>query len=147
MKSLLFSVAFGLFGALMLGGCGKFGKVPDAVHAAFEAKYPGENKPDWQVDRNGNFEAHFKEDGEKFRADFSPSGAWIETERSIKRKELPDAVKEAIEKQYKDIKIVEVEWVDHAQRGIFYDVEFKEGGRKYDVEFSTQGTIVGGEGD
>ncbi|WP_222845773.1 PepSY-like domain-containing protein [Flavilitoribacter nigricans] len=70
--------------------------IPEVVLRTFEQKYPKENSPEWEVDANGNFEAHFKKDGEKYRADFTPAGQWIETENSIKYDDLPEAVQDAI---------------------------------------------------
>jgi len=91
-------------------------------------------------------EAEFKEGGEKFKADFTPDGMWIETETSIKKKDLPKAVEKAIEEKFKDVKIIEIERTDHHKKGLFYDVEFKENGKKFDIEFNAEGTIIGREG-
>lgn len=111
------------------------GEVPEAVQNAFQKKYPGENDPDWKKDDHGNWESHFKKDGEKYRADFDPNGSWIETENSIKKDNLPEAVKKRIEEEYPDREITEVEYVDNAKEGKFYDVEFKQKGKNMDVEF------------
>ena len=119
-------------------------KVPDVVKAAFAKKYPDEKKEKWNVDRNNNYEAEFKEGGEKFKADFTPDGMWIET--GIEKKDLPKAVEKAIEEKFKDVKIVEIERADHHKKGLFYDVEFKENGKKFDIEFNAEGTIIGREG-
>ena len=121
-------------------------KVPDVVKEAFSKKYPDEKKESWSVDKNGSYEAKFKEGGEKFRADFTPDGTWIETETSLKEKDLPKAVKKAIKAQYDDIKIIEIERTDHYKKGLFYDVEFKKDGDKFDIEFAADGTIIGREG-
>lgn len=119
--------------------------VPKIVKLAFEKKYPDERSPKWGVDRNGNFEAAFKDDGEKYRADFTPSGEWIETENNIKEKELPEVIRQIIKEQFQDYKIVELERVAHAKKGFFYDVEFKKDGKKMDVEFNEQGEVIGVE--
>jgi hypothetical protein len=118
------------------------GKVPDAVKKTFQAKYPGENDPDWEIDANGNFESHFKIDGIKYRADFSPNGSWIETETSIDKKDLPDAIKAKIKSDYNDSEITEIEKVEHHSKGTFYDVEFKREGKNKDVEFDASGNIL-----
>jgi uncharacterized alpha/beta hydrolase family protein len=120
----------------------KDSKTPEAVEQAFQKKYPGENDPDWELDSNGNYEAHFKKKGEKYRADFKPDGAWVETENSIKKKNLPEIIKNIIKKDYAEYEISEVEWVDHATKGIFYDVEFKQKGKNKDVMFTEDGTVI-----
>ncbi len=120
----------------------KKGNTPDAVKKAFKVKYPDENDPDWRKDKNGNYESHFKKDGDHFRADFSPAGNWIETEQSIKKKKLPDAILKILEADYSDSKIVEIEKVDHHTKGVFYDVELKKDGDKRDIEVRENGTIM-----
>jgi len=117
---------------------------PKAVKKAFKAMYPGENDPDWETDKNGNYEAHFKKDGEHYRADYSPDGNWIETENSLKEKELPKAIRELLENKYDDFKIIELEFVKHHQKGEFYDLELKEKDKdKFDLMVRADGTIIG----
>ena len=117
-------------------------KVPKAVKTAFKKKYPKENNPKWEIDANGNYEAKFKKKGEKYRADFSPEGYWIETENSIKNKELPKAIRTVIKRKYGSEEITEVEHVTSATKGEFYDVEFKKKGKNRDVEFRASGEII-----
>ena len=114
--------------------------------AAFKDKYPKVEKVKWGIDDHGNHEAHFKQNGEKFRADFTPAGQWIETENSIKFKHLPKAVQEAVKRKYDEKDIVEIEAVNHFQKGIFYDVEIDEKGeKKIDIEYNALGKIIGTE--
>ena len=121
------------------------GIIPEAVQAAFKAKYPGEDDPDFRKDDRGNWEAHFKQDGEKWRADFADDGTWVETEASIKYKDLPKIVQDAIEDEYDKDDVKEVELVQHPTKGVFYDVEFKYGGQKWDIEYDASGRIIGRE--
>ena len=114
-------------------------QTPKAVKKAFQTKYPGETDPDWEIDSNGNYESHFKIKGVKYRADFSPSGHWIETETSIDKKDLPKPIREAIKKNYGSEDISEIEKVDSASKGEFYDVEFKQKGKNMDVEYRASG--------
>lgn len=117
-------------------------KTPDVVVLAFQKKYPEEKNPDWEIDAHGNYEAHFKKKGEKYRADFRPNGTWVETENSIKKKNLPRVIIAIIKKDYSQYEITEVEHVDHATKGVFYDVEFKQKGKNKDVMFKEDGTII-----
>lgn len=117
-------------------------QAPDAVKETFQNMYPGENDPDWEKDSNGNYESHFKIDGVKYRADFSPDGKWIETETSIDKDDLPKAIKEVIKSKYDDEEITEIEKVEHHSKGLFYDVEFKKDGKNKDVEFRANGEII-----
>lgn len=116
---------------------------PEVVKKTFQTKYPGEDDPDWEKDDHGNWESHFKMDGISYRADFSPDGAWIETETSIDKDDLPQAIKDIIKAKYPDDEITEVEKVMHHSKGTFYDVEFKQKGKNHDVEFDPSGKVIG----
>ncbi len=128
---------------LLLISCFTFtGEVPTSVKEAFAEKYPNENNPDWNFDKNGNFEAKFKEKGVHYRADFTPQGKWIETETNIKKQDLPKAIKKVLKEKYDGVKISEIEKVESSKKGVFYDVEFKIYGTKRDVEFNASGQII-----
>lgn len=116
--------------------------VPEAVKTAFQKKYPGENDPDWEKDDHGYWESHFKKDGEKYRADFNADGTWVETENDVKKKELPEVILNIIERDYSEYEITEVEHVQSATKGEFFDVEFKQKGKNKDVMFKPDGTII-----
>lgn len=118
---------------------------PEAVKTSFQQKYPGENDPDWHTDDNGNFESSFKKDGKSYRADFTPEGKWVETERSVDLEDLPKAVKQRIESDFEGEDITEIEEVQHADKGLFYDVEFKRPGKNLDVEISPEGKVLNKE--
>ncbi|MAS91957.1 MAG: hypothetical protein CMO55_02075 [Verrucomicrobiales bacterium] len=113
--------------------------VPKEAEESFEKQYPDAKDVDWEVDRNGYWEAGFKIDDTKFRADFEDNGKWIETETNIEFSELPDKVQKAIRKDYPDDEITEIEKVDNALRGTFFDVEFKRAGKNQDVEYIATG--------
>ena len=115
-------------------------KVPKAVEKSFAKQYPGENDPDWEIDAHGFWEAHFKKKGIHYRADYKPNGDWVETENSITYKELPKSIQIAINRDYSTYKIAEVEHVTNAEKGEFYDVEFKQKGKNKDVEYRADGS-------
>lgn len=142
MRTLLFTLACIL--TMFNSSCQSFknSKVPELVKLTFKEKYPEEPIPDFQQDSHGYWEGHFKKDGIKYRADFHTNGTWIETENSIKYKELPKAVRTAIEKQYPYETISELEHVMSKGKGEFYDVEFKRKGKNYDVEYRADGSKV-----
>jgi len=65
-----------------------------------------------------------------------------ETESNIKKKELPKAILKVLDTDFEDVKIVEIEKVDHATKGIFYDVEIKVDDKKKDLEFTKEGKRI-----
>jgi hypothetical protein len=113
-----------------------------AAKASFKQQYPQATSVEWSEDANGYYEASFEQDGEKYRADYTKEGAWVETENSLKYKDLPKAVQEAIESDYDKDEITEIEQVDNAERGKFFDVEFKQKGKNMDVEIRENGQII-----
>jgi len=116
------------------------------MEANFKAKYPNVKDVSWGKDDNGNYEAKFEQNGEKYRADFTPAGDWIETENDLKWKHLPKTVQDAIERTYDKDDIEEIEQVHHHQKGIFYDIEIDEKGKKkFDVEYNGLGKVIGRE--
>jgi uncharacterized protein YxeA len=140
-----FVILFLVMAGILVNCQEKKAEVPLAVKESFKVKYPNENDPDFEQDAHDYWEAHFKKDGEKYRADFNADGSWIETENSIKKKNLPEAIKKAIKKEYADEEITEVEHVMSASKGEFYDVEFKRKGKNKDVEYRVNGTKVEGQ--
>ncbi|UII19517.1 PepSY-like domain-containing protein [Fulvivirga ligni] len=118
------------------------GDIPKEVKEAFEKKYPSHKDVEWNVDDHGFYEADFKLDGEKYRADFEKSGVWVETENSIKYDDLPDVVKDVIKEGYDKDEITEIEHVQNAEKGEFFDVEFKRKGKNKDVMITPSGKII-----
>lgn len=115
---------------------------PTVVQESFAQKYPGIEVKKWGLDSNGRWEAKFEVEGFKYRADFNKNGEWVETERSLRFKELPEKVQEAVKREYGDERIAEVEEVNHPTKGLFYDVEFKRSGKNQDVEFDPSGRVL-----
>ena len=117
--------------------------VPDPVLDAFRDRYGEPKDVDWAVDSNGFWEAGFEKDGDKHRADFTESGRWVETERSVRFEDLPDALKTAIRREHGDREIAEIEEVHSQVKGHFYDVEFDRQGPNEDIEYGVDGTRRG----
>ena len=138
MKKIIF------IGLLLIFACnaGAYAQAPDAVKKTFQAKYPGENDPDWHKDDHGYYEANFKIDGIKYRADFNEDGTWVETETSIDKKDLPEAIRKVIKENFGSEDISEIEKVESAIKGTFYDVEFKQKGKNKDIEFREDGSMI-----
>ncbi|BCX48092.1 lipoprotein [Haloferula helveola] len=116
---------------------------PEEIREAFLSRYGPIESVDWEVDSNGYWEAQFENDGESYRADFDTDGNWIETERNLDFEDLPDPVKTAIRAEHGDREIAEIEEVDSAEKGRFYDVEFQEKGPNQDVQYSQDGEPLG----
>lgn len=125
--------------ALLLFFVGNAIAVPDVVEEAFRAKFGDQISPKWEIDSNGFWEADFESEGDAARADFTVQGKWVETERSVKFDELPDAVQQAVRAEFGDRELAELEAVDSSAKGKFFDIEFKESGPNEDVEYNENG--------
>jgi len=112
----------------------------------FQKKYPNAGEEVWSRDEQGVLEAKFKLDGEEYRAGFYENGSWVQTEKDMDYKDLPESVKVAVAEQgFNESDVVEVDWVDHPRRGVHFDVEVETAGTKLGLLISDQGTILGKE--
>jgi hypothetical protein len=116
--------------------------VPETVDDAFRQKYPNAPEPTWEVDTNGSYEANYKINGVKYRADFTKEGIWSETENNIDFNELPPDVRSAYLLKYSSEDFRDAEAVDSATQGIFYEIEIVSGTSKIDVMFDKKGQII-----
>jgi hypothetical protein len=142
MTSMNFFGPFIFMGFVLVMMAGADTSVPTPVLEAFAEKYPDVKEPSWEVDGNGYWEAHFVEDDVKYRADFRPNGMWIETENGITYDDLPPDVRAAIELKYRRDQVRDVEAVDSATHGLFYDVELKQGAGKFDLMLDRDGKAL-----
>jgi hypothetical protein len=127
-----------LFSLLLATSCGA-----QDPNKELKKLYPNAKKVEWNSDRNGNQEAHFKMNGSHYRADFTQSGVWIETERSIEWKDLPPAVKHTVKEHADKDDIVELEEVHHHKKGWFYDVEVEKKKKgKRDLVIAPDGQLI-----
>lgn len=115
--------------------------VPAPVKAAFAKRFPKAEGPKWEMEDKKDFEADFKQDGDKWSACFAPDGAWLETEHAIKAEALPEAVRKTIAAKYADHKLKEAEQAE-TPKGMVYEVEFAKGEHEMEVVFSADGTVV-----
>jgi hypothetical protein len=80
---------------------------PANVKSAFSKKFPSATKVEWGKEDEKEWEAEFKADGKEYSANFDNEGKWIETEYEIAVKDLPAAVKTALDKESSGYKIEE----------------------------------------
>src|SRR5690606_38414188 len=126
MRTLIFIFFIGMMGCVLA-------QAPENVKKAFYEKYPNAEEVSWGMDRNALREAHFTLNGIKYRADFTLDGKWVETETNVDWEDLPEPVQNSFEEQDKKKDVIEIELVDHFEKGAFYDIEYKTGGGKMDI--------------
>lgn len=118
-------------------------KVPQAVKAAFVARFPKAEAAKWEMEDGKDFEAEFKEAGTERSATFDATGKWLETESEIKASTLPAGVTKAIATKYADRKVKEVERVETPDRGTLYEVELAKEKDVLEVQFNADGKVLG----
>jgi hypothetical protein len=85
-------------------------KIPKAVMDALKAKFPRAEIHKWTKEKEGEdiiYDIEFKHDGRACEADIKENGAYINFERAVEVKDLPAAVKAAVEKKYPKASIKE----------------------------------------
>ena len=116
--------------------------VPSAVKEAFKQRFPQVTKVKFDRERNGEYEAGFKENGAAMSANFTAQGAWRETETEIKTEELPTVVAQAIAAKYPRAKVVGAAKIETADNGTRYEADLKTGLKKSEVLFDAAGNPV-----
>ena len=112
-------------------------KVPSAVKNTFSKNFPGITDIKWEMEK-GDYEANFKQNGQKMSAVLDPMGALLETETGIATSDLPAAATAYIAKNYKGGKIKDAARLKMANGDINYEAEVKG----MDVIFDANGKFL-----
>ena len=117
-------------------------KVPSAVKNTFSKNFPGTTDVKWEMEK-GDYEANFKQNGQKMSALIDPMGALRETEIGIAISELPANATAYISKNYKGEKIKEAAKLKMASGETHYEAEIKG----MDVIFDANGKFLNTQKD
>src|SRR5262249_22500163 len=86
-------------------------EIPKKVMDALKAKFPKAEITKWTKEKEGNdvvYDIEFKQEGRKFEADIKEDGTILNWEKEIAAKDLPEAVKKAVDKKYPNAKLKEI---------------------------------------
>jgi hypothetical protein len=78
-------------------------KIPQVVMDGLKAKFPKAEIYKWTEEKEGDmvvYDIEFKQEGWKFEADIKEDGSIYNWEKAIEIKDLPEAVKKAVETKY-----------------------------------------------
>ncbi len=81
----------------------RFKEIPAAVMDALMARFPGAEIQKWTREKEGDivlYDIEFKQQGWKFEADIRENGAIHNWEKAVETKDLPEAVRQAVEMKY-----------------------------------------------
>jgi hypothetical protein len=143
MKNICFMVAMAIITIAPLGAQKvSSDKIPATVINAFKAKFPGATKIKWEIAEAKDYEAEFKLDGVEYSANFAQDGTWLETETEMEVSQLPQAVSQAITKDFAGFKIEEAEKTETSDHKTYYEVEISKDKETLEVQISTTGAIM-----
>ncbi|UFH34895.1 PepSY-like domain-containing protein [Flavobacterium acetivorans] len=129
--------------AATLIASGSFAQAPPkTVTDALEKKFPNATKVSWDMEGPLEWEAEFKWKGSKISAEFNQDGTWLETEKNIKPRALPQSVLAAIRLEFPAWKLKEAEEKETAKQGKLYELDLKKGSENKTVTFKEDGTVL-----
>jgi len=140
------AIILGMLCALSFSAFGQTVTPPKNIVKSFKEKAPYAQEPEWKYDEGENrWEVDYEQEKKECSMAFNRSGDWLETEMEMKMKDLPEAVRATIKKDFADYDVEEVEYVETPE-GSFYELEAetKEDGeeREYEFKISPEGEVV-----
>jgi hypothetical protein len=113
--------------------------VPVNVKNSLEKNYAVKDV-DW--DKEGaNYEASFEQKGTDISIVLDGSGSVLETEREIRKSELPSAIHDLLKKDYAAFEIEETAKIE-SKGEIAYEVEVEKGKETFDLIFDVNGKLL-----
>jgi hypothetical protein len=134
-KSILMMMSIFLLSVLSFAG-----NAPTTVRKAFELKFPAATDLRWDKENAHEYEASFRWKGEKYSANFSDSGVWLETESVSTFIKLPGKVQSAFDASHKGVKVKAVAKIETSTGIIKYEIELKQGIRTVEILYNEVGT-------
>lgn len=113
-------------------------KVPSAVKDAFYAKFPNTENVKWGLE-DGEYEAEFKLNDVNTSASYSEDGTWLETESEIDVTTLPQAVTDAVNRDYSGAIIYGASRIEKNNKTILYEADIKIKMKKKEVIYDEMG--------
>ena len=142
MKHVLLLAAFALaLAAPAYAQMLKPAQVSAAARAMFKAKFTLVKINTWEKEGD-KYEAGFKQNGVTMSALITPAGELVETESDMSPAKLPAAVRATLARDYKAYKVTEAAVLVSASGATTYEAEVSQGGKRHDVVFNADGSLV-----
>lgn len=117
-------------------------KTPNAVTTAFSQKFPNATNVKWDKENTHEYEASFEWKGEKYSANFSDTGEWMETESISAFNLLPDKVQTTFNSSHKGATIKAVAKIETSKGVIKYEIEIKQGIKTLELFYLADGIEI-----
>lgn len=111
--------------------------VPAVIKNAFVKMYPGIKTAQWNMENN-LYEASFADGSYKGSVLFDEKGKWTERETTISITALPLKVKNYMQRNYKNLKLISAAKIKKASGELLYEAEIK--GKE--IFFSKDGEFI-----
>lgn len=114
---------------------------PKSVADNFKMKFQNATKVKWDQEEENEWEAEFKMNGDEMSASFDNAGKWLETEKELKKNELPAAVLEAVNAEYAGYKMEEAAEIEKPDfKG--YELGIEKGEEELEILVAADGRIT-----
>ena len=124
-------------------------QVPNEVLKAFSEKFPDAEIEEWEKEAEDIFEVSFQESGKSMSSNFNLKGEWLETETTISKVDLPQAIHDAITHLYPGYQIEKAESCQQVEKALSYEFELKNERTDDELEatFDVNGNLISTETD
>jgi hypothetical protein len=114
---------------------------PNTVQSAFSKKFPGADNIKWEryPEEKKEFLADFIFDNIHLKAYFDKNGNWIETEKEIKTRDIPERVMLSIRTQYPHDKIIKAYEIEKDGKVMLYEIVLRTDEEKTSFVVSNDG--------
>lgn len=102
--------------------CSQAQDVPAAVKQAFKQKFSQASRVEWGKENATEYEAEFELNGTNMSANFTADGTWKETEMEMDAAELPEAVRQTLQRDFAGIHVNGAARIENS-KGTLYEVE------------------------
>lgn len=145
MKTKLSVLALAICGMLTFSSCDDDNNnyQPDTtVTKSFDTKYPNADRVKWET-KNGYQVADFHEGHNEAEAWFDNNGNWLLTKTEIDYGQLPQAVRESLEKgEYSQWQRTDIDRVERFNTATVYVIEVEQGNQEIDLYYAEDGTLI-----
>lgn len=115
-------------------------KVPSVVKNTVVSKFSYGGPVDWEK-AQGNYEAEFGADSLGYKALISPQGALLRYKEPLALNELPPAVLQTLQSQYRDHGVEDLEKVVRG-REAYYQLELEKGLKELQLVLTADGSVT-----
>jgi hypothetical protein len=114
---------------------------PENVKKEFQQKFAGAKSIRWSSEKENEWEAEFKLNGNEMSACFDNSGKWLETEAEVSAKDLPAPVANTLKNEFVGFKTDEISIVENPEmKG--YEFALKNKQTKLTVVIGADGKVL-----